>query len=105
VLAPKAPAKGRSGQVVVRPGRLPRFEKAAARGPEPGPGRIVRRRRRAQTKAVAAQQRLRTHRSRQAEKRHHTPFKAAATFAWPGTLPTAPIVATAGGDLSMAAPV
>src|SRR5271170_6442002 len=105
VLAPKAPAKGRSGQVVVRPSRLPRLEKAAARGPESGPGRIVGRRRRAQINLVAAQQRLRAYRSRQAEKRHHTPFKAPATFAWPGTLPTAPIAAKAGGDLSMAAPV
>src|SRR5580658_5967573 len=105
VLTPEAPAKGRAGQVVIRPGRLPWLEKAAARSPQPGPGRIVGRRRRAQIEAVAAHQRLRAYRSRQAEKRHHTPFKAPAIFAWPGTLPTAPIAAKAGGDLSMAAPV
>src|SRR5208282_1219599 len=105
VLPPQAPAKGGAGQVIVRPRRLPGLQKSAARGPQSGPGRIIRQRRRPQVKAVAPQQRLRARGSRQAKKRHHTPFKAPAILTWPGTLPTAPIAATVGADLSMAAPV
>src|SRR6185437_9383760 len=105
VLAPQAPAKRRAGQIVVRPRRLPGLEKGAAQRPQPRPGRIIRRRRRPQINAVAAHQRLRANGARQAEQRHQTPLSARAIFAWPGTLPAAPIAATAGADLSMAAPV
>ena len=105
LLALEPPPEGRLRQVVVRPGRLPRLEEGAARRPEPRPGGEIRRRRRTQIEPVATQQRLGIDRSCQAEKRHQTPLSASATWARPGTLATAPIVATVGGDLSMAAPV
>src|SRR3984957_13610112 len=104
VLALEAPAKCGAGQIVVRPCWFPRLKKTAACRAQLRPRRIVGKRRRPQIEAIAAEHRLRRNRSRQAEQRHHTPFKAAAIFAWPGALPTAPIIATAGGDLSMAAP-
>src|ERR1700722_14866569 len=105
VLALEAPAKCGACQIIVGPCRLPRLKKAAACSSQPRPWRIVPQRRRPQIDALAAEHRLRANWSRQAEQRHHTPFKAPAIFAWPGTLPTAPITASVGGDLSMAAPV
>src|ERR1700749_4027783 len=105
VLSLEAAAKRSPRQIIVRPCRLPRLKKTAARGPVPPTLPIVPERRRAQIKPIAAEHRLWDNGPRQAEQRHHTPFSARAIFAWPGALPAAPMTATGGDDLSMAAPV
>ena len=62
-LAAQPAAKRRAGQVVVRPGRLPRRQEGPALLAQPRPRAKVRGDRRAQIEPVAAQQRLRVGRS------------------------------------------
>ena len=106
VLAAQAAAEGGLRQVVVGPGRLPGLEKYAAARPEPRPGRIVRapwpdadKARRRASSGSGLTDRVRP------KSAIKLPCSASAILAWPGTLPTAPIAAIVGDDLSMAAAV
>ena len=108
-LAAQAAAKRRAREIVVRPGRLPRRQEVAALLAQScDQAGIVRARRpdadRARRRAAAARDR-RLGSGRKAPCRPHTPAQPSATCG-PVERPCrrAPIAATVGGDLSIAAP-
>ena len=106
-LAAQAPAEGGAGEVVLRPGRLPGRQERAALLAQPRPRGIVRADRRTQMTPSPRNSGSGSRglvRRKSAMSGPQPPLRRRATPARSSALPTPPIAATVGGDLSMAAP-